>query len=136
LWLILYSLLQGVNPEIESFETEVIPEKIDELRKTEDLIKKIRFSSDLLMEINEKLKEIENKKVCLLQLTQEIQRIANEAIRQASETRLEKKMLYNILGPSEAPSPGILSVKLDIRERTVEDVLKGLEKRGLIKKKV
>ena len=127
--------LQGAKPEEKSPETDAIHTKIEELRKIEDASKKIQFSSNLLTEIDKKLKEIDDRKVSLLQLKQEVQRIANDAIRQVSETRLEKKILYNILGSPEAPSPDILSVKLDVRERTVEDVLKELEKRGLLRKR-
>ena len=115
---------------------DAIRTKIEELRGMEDAFQKIRFSNSLLAQIDEKLKKIDDEKVSLLRLRQEVQGIANDAIRQASETRLEKKILYSILGSSEAPSPEILSVKLDVRERTIEDALKELEKRGLVKAKV
>jgi len=128
--------LREAKLETEPAETDAIREKIDELRKMRDTIGKIRFSNDLLVQIDEKLKKIDGEKVCLLRLRQEVQAIANDAIRQASETRLEKKILYSMLGSPESPDPEVLSVKLDVRERTVEDVLKELEKRGLVKAKV
>jgi len=127
--------LLEVKPESASPEMDAIRTKIEELRKMEDALQKIRFSNNLLAQIDEKLKKIDDEKVSLLHLRQEVQGIANDAIRQASETRLEKRILYSILGSSEAPSPEILSVKLDVRERTIEDALKELEKRGLVKTK-
>jgi len=128
--------LHEVKSESAAPEMDAMRTKIEELRRMGDALQKIRFSNNLLAQIDEKLKKIDNEKVSLLRLRQEVQGIANDAIRQASETRLEKKILYSILGSSEAPSPEILSVKLDVRERTIEDALKELEKRGLVKAKV
>lgn len=85
----------------------------------------------LIADVDTAINRLDNIKTALLSLRQKIQETANESIREISGSALERKILHGILGSVPQPDAELISFKLNIRERTVEDVLKELEQRGV-----
>ncbi len=105
--------------------------EVEELREIKGYKEKLKKSDELLANIDDVIKRLDDLKVFLLKLRQEIKQIANESIKRLSETSLERRILHKVLGSPMPPNPELISAQLEIRERTVEDVLKELERKGI-----
>ncbi len=105
--------------------------EVKNLRDTKDHRERLKKADEALTNVDDAIKKLDDSKVLLLRLRQEIRRVANEMIEQLSETSLEKRVLQTILGSPKPPDPELISAQLEIRERTVEDLLKELERKGI-----
>ena len=125
------------NP-IEERVTKALPddaykikEEIEELKQKKDLGERLKESHRILAQIDEMIKKFDDIKLSLLSLRHEVQQIASQVIMQIGSTILERRVLYNILG-SKTLDSDIISAKLEVRERTIEEVLKELDQKGVL----
>lgn len=127
----------GFNP-IEERVTKELPddaykikEEIEELKQKKDLGERLKESHRILAQIDEMIRKFDDIKLSLLSLRHELQQIASQVIMQIGSTILERRVLYNILG-SKTLDSDIISAKLEVRERTIEEVLKELDQKGVL----
>lgn len=122
---------------VEKVSKEVLTEfaglqrKVRELRETTNHNERLKKSDALLNQVDDTIRRLDDKKVFLLSLKHKISRIASETIRQISETELERRILHRVVGSGAPPTPELISAQLEIRERTIEDVLKELGQKGI-----
>ena len=105
--------------------------EVKNLREIKDHKERLKKLDGILANLDNVMKKLDNFKVLLLNLRQEIKQIANETIKQLSGSGVERRILHVILGSGSPPDPELISARLEIRERTVEDVLKELERKGV-----
>jgi len=117
---------------------KALPNQISELERdvtrlegSRDVRERLRQAKSLLARIDEAVEELDGEKIALLGLRQRVRRAANEAIRQVSRSGLERKVLQTLLRPGKPRNAEVISAELEIRERTVEDILAELDRKGL-----
>ncbi len=108
-----------------------LQEEAKNLCEIKDHKERLKKADKILTEIDNIIKGLDELKVFLLNLRQEVKQIANETIRQLSETGLERRILHTVLDFHVPADADLISARLEIRERTVEDVLKELERKGI-----
>lgn len=109
----------------------MLREEVEQLREIKEHGERLKRADSLLAEVEDIARRLDDEKVFLLNLKQEIRRIASETIRQVSETGQERRILHMIIGSASPPEPEIISARLEIRERTVEEFLNELERKGI-----
>lgn len=112
-------------------EFKPLQKKFNELKKDANTPEKLNKLSVILSEIDEKITNLEQDKSSLLSLRQEVQSMANHAMDGLSDSNLEKKMLYEIIGEKSPISAESISVEMDVRERTVLDLLDEIKDKGV-----
>lgn len=112
-------------------EFEKIRDKVENLAQIKDDRVRLRKSDELLAETETLIRRLDELKLFLLNLKRETKETASETIREISETSLERRLLHTVLGSTHPLEPELLSASLEIREKTVEDILKELERRGI-----
>jgi len=78
------------------------------------------------------IKKFDDIKLSLLSLRYEVQQITSQIIKQIGSTVLERRVLYAILGSKTPLNSDMISAKLEVRERTIEEVLKELDQKGVL----
>ncbi|MCP8315734.1 MAG: ArsR family transcriptional regulator [archaeon] len=109
-----------------------IREEIEELKQKQDLRERLKESHRILAQLDEIMRKFDDIKLSLLSLRQEVQQIASQIIKQIGSTILERRVLYTILGSKMPPNSDSISAKLEVRERTIEEVLKELDQKGVL----
>ncbi len=109
----------------------MLRKEVEQLREIKGHGERLKRADSLLAVVDDIARRLDDEKVFLLNLKREIRRVAGETIRQVSETEQERRILHTIIGSAYPPDPEIISARLEIRERTVEEVLNELERRGV-----
>jgi ArsR family transcriptional regulator len=110
-------------------ELKSVQKGVAELEQEKDQSAIVAMSDRLLLEINQKLRDLANTEISLLRLKQKITRMAHESIRESITEELQRQILYSTIGEENKPDANQLSEMLDAREREINDAIKSLKRR-------
>lgn len=89
----------------------------------------LKSSHNLLKNIDEKIGEIERRKVSLLKLRQNVMKRVHDSIRSNFDSVLERSVLYSLVASGAPLDVEFLSEQFNVREREIERCIEGLKRR-------
>jgi len=120
---------EAIRETPKQAELRSVQKGVTELEQEKDHSAIVAMSDTLLLEINQKLRDLANTEISLLRLKQKITRVAHESIRESIDEDLQRQILYSTIGEENKPDVNQLSEMLDAREREINDAIKSLKRR-------
>ena len=105
---------------------------IEELSQLNAADNTAKASGDILNQIDKVREEVDSLETSLLYFRQKVLEAVSKVARESFGSSLEKKVLYTILSERTPADPALISVKLDVREKTVEEAIAELKKKRLL----